>query len=88
MRLEGFEPPTNGLEGRRSSAELQAPARRVQPVLPGAGRAAQRGAIFRTAPFTGTQRAPSAKRIPPNADGAGSKLGERRSVASAFAPAL
>jgi hypothetical protein len=24
MRLEGFEPPTNGLEGRRSSAELQA----------------------------------------------------------------
>jgi hypothetical protein len=25
MRLGGFEPPTNGLEGRRSSAELQAP---------------------------------------------------------------
>ena len=25
MRLEGFEPPTNGLEGRRSSTELQAP---------------------------------------------------------------
>ncbi len=25
-RLEGFEPPTNGLEVRRSSAELQAPA--------------------------------------------------------------
>src|SRR6185436_10856894 len=29
MRLEGFEPPTNGLEGRRSSSELQAPAHRV-----------------------------------------------------------
>ena len=29
MRLEGFEPPTNGLEGRRSSSELQAPERRV-----------------------------------------------------------
>jgi hypothetical protein len=29
MRLEGFEPPTNGLEGRRSSSELQAPDRRV-----------------------------------------------------------
>jgi hypothetical protein len=25
MRLGGFEPPTNGLEGRRSSTELQAP---------------------------------------------------------------
>ncbi len=25
MRLGGFEPPTHGLEGRRSSAELQAP---------------------------------------------------------------
>ena len=25
MRLEGFEPPTRGLEGRRSSTELQAP---------------------------------------------------------------
>ena len=24
MRLEGLEPPTNGLEGRRSSSELQA----------------------------------------------------------------
>src|SRR5919197_5861799 len=31
MRLEGFEPPTSGLEGRRSSAELQAPVRRVSP---------------------------------------------------------
>jgi hypothetical protein len=29
MRLEGFEPPTNGLEGRRSSSELQALDRRV-----------------------------------------------------------
>jgi SAM-dependent methyltransferase len=29
MRLEGFEPPTRGLEGRRSSAELQAPEHRV-----------------------------------------------------------
>ena len=29
MRLEGFEPPTNGLEGRRSSSELQAPERSV-----------------------------------------------------------
>jgi hypothetical protein len=29
MRLEGFEPPTNGLEGRRSSSELQARERRV-----------------------------------------------------------
>src|SRR3954449_912163 len=29
MRLEGFEPPTNGLEGRRSSPELQAPTYRV-----------------------------------------------------------
>jgi hypothetical protein len=29
MRLEGFEPPTNGLEGRRSSSELQALERRV-----------------------------------------------------------
>ena len=29
VRLEGFEPPTNGLEGRRSSSELQAPDRRV-----------------------------------------------------------
>jgi hypothetical protein len=26
MRLGGFEPPTNGLEGRRSSTELQARA--------------------------------------------------------------
>ncbi len=26
MRPEGFEPPTNGLEGRRSSTELRAPA--------------------------------------------------------------
>ena len=25
VRLEGFEPPTRGLEGRRSSSELQAP---------------------------------------------------------------
>jgi hypothetical protein len=25
VRLGGFEPPTNGLEGRRSSTELQAP---------------------------------------------------------------
>jgi hypothetical protein len=25
MRLGGFEPPTHGLEGRRSSTELQAP---------------------------------------------------------------
>ena len=25
MRPEGFEPPTNGLEGRRSSTELRAP---------------------------------------------------------------
>ena len=35
MRLEGFEPPTNGLEGRRSSPELQAPERRVarRPLL-------------------------------------------------------
>ena len=30
-RLEGFEPPTRGLEGRRSSAELQALASRVTP---------------------------------------------------------
>ena len=33
MRLEGFEPPTRGLEGRRSSSELQAPAARVAPAL-------------------------------------------------------
>ncbi len=32
MRLEGFEPPTRGLEGRRSSAELQAPGTRVSRV--------------------------------------------------------
>ena len=31
MRLEGFEPPTNGLEGRRSSSELQAPERKGSP---------------------------------------------------------
>ena len=31
MRLEGFEPPTNGLEGRRSSTELQARTDRVSP---------------------------------------------------------
>src|SRR5215211_341595 len=31
MRLGGFEPPTRGLEGRRSSAELQAPTRSVAP---------------------------------------------------------
>jgi hypothetical protein len=31
MRLEGFEPPTNGLEGRRSSSELQAPGYRLAP---------------------------------------------------------
>ena len=31
MRLEGFEPPTRGLEGRRSSSELQAPDYRVAP---------------------------------------------------------
>ena len=30
-RLEGFEPPTRGLEGRRSSAELQALTRSVTP---------------------------------------------------------
>src|SRR5918999_515989 len=29
MRLGGFEPPTNGLEGRRSSTELQAPEDRL-----------------------------------------------------------
>jgi SAM-dependent methyltransferase len=29
VRLEGFEPPTRGLEGRRSSTELQAPEHRV-----------------------------------------------------------
>src|SRR5919204_5397661 len=28
MRLGGFEPPTNGLEGRRSSTELQARSRK------------------------------------------------------------
>ena len=28
MRLAGFEPATNGLEGRRSSTELQARARK------------------------------------------------------------
>jgi hypothetical protein len=31
MRLGGFEPPTNGLEGRRSSAELQARVGSVAP---------------------------------------------------------
>jgi hypothetical protein len=31
MRLEGFEPPTDGFEGRRSSSELQAPGYRVVP---------------------------------------------------------
>jgi hypothetical protein len=35
MRLEGFEPPTRGLEGRRSSTELQARDLRV-PLLSGA----------------------------------------------------
>ena len=35
MRLEGFEPPTNGLEGRRSSTELQAP---VEKGTRGSGR--------------------------------------------------
>src|SRR6185503_9363324 len=30
MRLGGFEPPTNGLEGRRSSTELQAPTSRTE----------------------------------------------------------
>src|SRR5205823_14053318 len=30
-RLGGFEPPTRGLEGRRSSTELQAPRRSVAP---------------------------------------------------------
>jgi hypothetical protein len=33
MRLGGFEPPTNGLEGRRSSAELQARRGSVPPVI-------------------------------------------------------
>jgi hypothetical protein len=32
MRLGGFEPPTRGLEGRRSSTELQARTERVPPV--------------------------------------------------------
>ena len=32
MRLEGFEPPTHGLEGRRSSTELQARRLSVAPV--------------------------------------------------------
>jgi hypothetical protein len=32
MRLGGFEPPTNGLEGRRSSTELQARSASVAPV--------------------------------------------------------
>jgi hypothetical protein len=31
MRLGGFEPPTHGLEGRCSSAELQARARKGSP---------------------------------------------------------
>src|SRR5581483_2560842 len=46
MRLEGFEPPTHGLEGRRSSAELQArgPSPRVQaaPGRPGTPLRAER----------------------------------------------
>ena len=33
MRLEGFEPPTTGLEGRRSSTELQARGYRVAPAI-------------------------------------------------------
>jgi hypothetical protein len=32
VRLEGLEPPTNGLEGRRSASELQAPGYRVARV--------------------------------------------------------
>ncbi len=32
MRLEGVEPPTRGLEGRRSSAELQAPELQGSPL--------------------------------------------------------
>src|SRR5262245_29359177 len=32
MRLGGFEPPTNGLEGRRSSTELPARSPSVAPV--------------------------------------------------------
>src|SRR3954454_110384 len=35
MRPGGFEPPTNGLEGRRSSAELRARDRRVAVAGPG-----------------------------------------------------
>src|SRR5512133_2331708 len=35
MRLEGFEPPTSGLEGRCSSAELQARPVRVPRVAAG-----------------------------------------------------
>jgi hypothetical protein len=35
MRLGGFEPPTHGLEGRRSSAELQALTWRVAPARAG-----------------------------------------------------
>src|SRR5215212_10609771 len=38
MRLEGFEPPANGLEGRRSSAELQARRSRLTSAWATAGR--------------------------------------------------
>jgi hypothetical protein len=34
MRLEGFEPPTRGLEGRRSSTELQARNGSTIPTMP------------------------------------------------------
>jgi cyclophilin family peptidyl-prolyl cis-trans isomerase len=49
MRLGGFEPPTHGLEGRRSSAELQAPvgSTRVQ-APPGVYGAAMSQATMQT----------------------------------------
>jgi hypothetical protein len=47
MRLEGFEPPTRGLEGRRSSAELQAPLDVTMPSVDAMHRSTACGSTLR-----------------------------------------
>src|SRR5215217_473616 len=61
VRLEGFEPPTNGLEGRRSSAELQAPGERVQRRRDAYGDASV-GAIVAGGPSSSRFRSARARR--------------------------
>ena len=62
MRLEGFEPPTRGLEGRRSSAELQAPAEKRSPGIYRAPKSAVTSVTSRPPKVRGAARACTAPR--------------------------